>query len=94
MLNFRTLPVLVLLPLFAPVAIAQDAGETDPLFSDHSVIVLTITAPMPSLLKQRPNQEYLPGIIEYTEADGSTVTIDTGVRTRGNYRRQNDGKKI
>jgi hypothetical protein len=88
MLNFRTLPVLVLLPLFAPVAIAQDAGETDPLFSDHSVIVLTITAPMPSLLKQRPNQEYLPGIIEYTEADGSTVTIDTGVRTRGNYRRQ------
>jgi hypothetical protein len=88
MLNFRTLPVLVLLPSFAPAVLAQDTGETDPLFSDHSAVVLTITAPMPSLLKQRPNQEYLPGSIEYTEADGSTVTIDTGVRTRGNYRRQ------
>jgi hypothetical protein len=40
------------------------------------------------LLKRRPNEEYLPGSIEYTETDGSTVTIDMGIRTRGNYRRQ------
>ena len=88
MLNLRTLPILVFLALVSPATLAQDTGKTDPLFDDHSVIVLTITAPMPSLLKQRPNEEYLPGRIEYTEADGSMVTIDTGVRTRGNYRRQ------
>jgi hypothetical protein len=85
MLNLRTLPILVFLALVSPATLAQDTGKTDPLFDDHSVIVLTITAPMPSLLKQRPNEEYLPGRIEYTEADGSMVTIDTGVRTRGNY---------
>jgi hypothetical protein len=88
MLNLRILPVVCLLPLCLSLASAQDTGKADPLFDNHSVIALTITAPFPSLLKRRPNEEYLPGSIAYTDVDGSEVKIDLGIRTRGNYRRQ------
>jgi hypothetical protein len=88
MLNLRTLYVVCLWPLLLSAAFAQGTGKTDPLFQGDSVIDLTITAPFPSLLKRRPNEEYLPGSITYTDVDGSVVTIDTGIRTRGNYRRQ------
>ena len=88
MLNLRILTTICLLPLCVTVVSAQDTGQADPLFQDHAVIALTITAPFPSLLKRRPNEEYLPGSIAYKDAEGSEVMIDIGIRTRGNYRRQ------
>lgn len=88
MLNLRALPIGVMSTALLAVAFAEATGKADPLFDDHSVIELTITAPFRSLLKRRPNEDYLPGRISYSDADGKVVTIDAGVRTRGNYRRQ------
>jgi len=79
---------LALLPMLAVAAWALENGDPDPLFRNDNVIDLTITAPMPELLKHRPDEEYLPGKLAYTEADGSVTEFDIGIRTRGNYRRQ------
>ena len=88
MVNFRLLLVIIVTLLFAAISRAQDAGKAGPLFQDNVVLELTITAPFPTLLKQRPNEEYLPGSVSYTEADGSIVNMDIGIRTRGNFRRE------
>lgn len=88
MLNLRTLLALIACSLPGGWADAQEAGEPDPLFQDTAIIDITITAPFPSLLKRRPNEEYLPGSLSYNDADGNVVTMDIGIRTRGNYRRQ------
>ena len=88
MLNFHNLLAVAVCSLLASLAGAQGSGEPDPLFQDKTVVEITITAPFPSLLKRRPNEEYLPGSLSYTDAGGNVVNIDMGIRTRGNYRRQ------
>jgi len=88
MLNCRKLLFVAALLFVVPVAMALEPGEPDPLFQDDSVIRITITAPMRSLLGDRSDEEYLPGTLNYTEADGSVVEFDIGIRTRGNFRRQ------
>ena len=88
MLNYRKLLIAAVLALAAPVAMALETGEPDPLFQDDSVIEVTITAPMEPLLDKRPDEDYLPGTLAYTDADGNVVEFDIGIRTRGNFRRQ------
>ena len=88
MMNFRILLTFIVTLLFAAGAHTLEVGDADPMFQDDGVLELTITAPFPALLKRRPNEEYLPGSLSYTEADGSVVNMDIGIRTRGNYRRQ------
>ena len=85
MLNFRKSLIAIVLLLAAANAAAS---EPDPLFQDDSLIDVTITAPMKALLGHRPDEEYLAGALSYTEADGSIVEFDIGIRTRGNFRRQ------
>ena len=85
MLNFRKSLITIVLLLAAANAAAS---EPDPLFQDDSLIEVTITAPMKALLGHRPDAEYLAGALSYTEADGSIVEFDIGIRTRGNFRRQ------
>ncbi len=85
MLNCRK-PLIAIALLFA--AAFAPAGEPDPLFQDDALIEVTITAPMKALLGHRPDEEYLPGTLSYSEADGSIVEVDIGIRTRGNFRRQ------
>lgn len=88
MLNFHKTLIILALSVSVPVANALEPGEPDPLFQDSSVIDITITAPMKPLLDKRPDDDYLPGSLTYTEADGSVVQLDIGIRTRGNFRRQ------
>jgi hypothetical protein len=88
MLNLRRIITIIACLLLAAIAGAQVPGDADPLFQDDAVIDITITAPLPSLLKRRPDEEYLPATLSYGDADGNTVTIEMGIRTRGNYRRQ------
>jgi hypothetical protein len=90
MLNFRKLLIIGTLLLAAPIALALELGEPDPLFQDDAVIGITITAPMKTLLGERPNDTYLRGALSYAEADGRIVEFDIGIRTRGNFRRQRD----
>ena len=88
MLNWRKLLIAALLPLAATSAIALEPTDPDPLFQDDSLIEIRITAPMKTLLGERPNDTYLRGTLSYQEADGNVVEFDVGIRTRGNFRRQ------
>ncbi len=88
MLNCRILLIVTYLILVAPGAPAQEPGDTDRLFRSDEILEVIITAPMKTLLGERPNDRYLRGTLSYEEADGSVVNFDIGIRTRGNFRRQ------
>ena len=84
----RKLLIAAALLLATPIAFALDPGAPDPLFQDDSVIAITITAPMKTLLGERPNDRYLRGTLSYADAAGRVLEFDVGVTTRGNFRRQ------
>jgi hypothetical protein len=88
MLNCRKLLIVVAFVLATPIAIALESGDPDPLFQDDSVVEITITAPMKTLLGERPNDHYLRGTISYADDSGRVLDFDVGVSTRGNFRRQ------
>jgi hypothetical protein len=88
MLNFRIFLVSTVLLLITSEALALEPGDADPLFQNDEVIEVSITAPMATLLGERPNDLYLRGTLSYEEKDGSVDDFDIGIRTRGNFRRQ------
>jgi len=65
---------------------AETGRAPDPLFQSDETLQVTITAPLTSLVKERPKEDYLPGIFQFTEADGSVVDLDLRIRTRGHFR--------
>ena len=67
-------------------ATADGDKVPDPLFQDNEILHLDITAPLTTLVRERPKDGYLPGLIEYTEADGRAVKLDLEIRTRGHFR--------
>ena len=84
--NPTTLAVALLLLLVPIGAAALDAP--DPLFQSHDMLEITIAAPFTTLMKERPEEEDLPGRLTYVNEAGETVELDIGLRTRGKYRRQ------
>jgi len=68
------------------------AGQTGvaPLFADDSPLAVTIEAPLTTLMKDRPEEEYLNGKFSFTRDDGMKQTVDLKIRTRGKYRRQEE----
>jgi hypothetical protein len=90
MLNRRILLLATTLLLVSPGVLAREPGEADRLFQSDEILDVSITAPMKTLLGERPNDRYLRGTLSYREADGSVVDFDIGIRTRGNFRRQRD----
>ena len=85
--------------LFAAIFMAAPAtaradidgdGELAPLFADHGIVEVTIRAPLTTLMDLRPDKEYLDGTLTYAEADGTSTTLSLKLRTRGNYRRDED----
>jgi len=77
------------LMLFFGVASAQDVAQPDLLFQDNTALDVTITAPLTTLVRKRPKEDYLEGVFEFTEADGSAVKLDIRIRTRGHFRHAN-----
>lgn len=69
-------------------SVSADAGDIPRLFSDHSVLDVQIDAPLTTLMREQPEEEYLDGTFSYTDAGGATHTFDLKLRTRGKYRRQ------
>lgn len=67
-------------------------GDTGvaPLFADHTVLEVTIAAPVTTLMTERPEDDDLVGTLSYTENDGTERNLDLKIRTRGNFRRQED----
>ncbi len=70
----------------AASAWAETGKAPDALFQNDETLQVTITAPMTSLVKERSKEDYLPGVFQFTEADGSVVDLDLRIRTRGNFR--------
>jgi len=78
----------VVVAFFAVSANAQVTEKPDPLFQSNDALRVSITAPFSTLKKERPKEEYLPGVIRYEEADGTPVALDLEIRTRGHFRHQ------
>ena len=64
---------------------SADKGA-NPLFSSHSVLDISIEAPLSQLMRERPDKDYLDGKLSYTDAAGVAHTFDLKLRTRGKYR--------
>jgi hypothetical protein len=66
-----------------------EAGSTDPLFRSQAPLKVAITAPLSTLVRDRSETEYLPGVFSFKEADGTLVELNVLVRARGNFRHRN-----
>jgi len=67
-------------------ASAGDSDIVDPLFQSDELLQVTIRAPLTTLVRERPKDEYLSGLFQYKEADGTAVDLDLEIRTRGHFR--------
>lgn len=76
----------------SPTGAAQDdAGVVQtaaPLFASQSPLLITVEAPLTTLMEERPNKEYLNGTLSFSAADGTQHTLDVKLRTRGKFRRK------
>ena len=74
---------------FNGVAVAQyaDGLETDqPLFATDSLMSVRIEAPLATLRREKPEEEYLDGMFYFTDADGQEKSLDLKIRVRGKFR--------
>ena len=85
----RVIQNVIMILLGALTMPAANAGTADPLFQDQSTLKVEITAPLSTLIRARPEIEYLPGMFSFKEADGTRVDLDLQVRARGNFRYRN-----
>lgn len=83
-----TTVLLVLFLQFQGTSLAQEDDASQPLFERHDLMQVRIEAPLETLLKKRPEEEYLDGSFYYTEVDGNEKRLDLKLQTRGRYRRQ------
>ena len=84
-LLYRTL-TMVMFTFLTLSASAEMRQAPDPLFQGDEILHMNITAPLTTLVRERPKDDYLPGEIQYTEADGTVVKLDLEIRTRGHFR--------
>ncbi len=66
---------------------AADEVELRPLFQSHDILNVRIEAPMTTLMKKRPDEEYLDGTFSFTDSAGMEYKLDLKLQTRGRYRR-------
>jgi hypothetical protein len=79
----------------ALISTAVDASESDAndtvsvvrLFTENAMLNVSIEAPLTTLMRERPDEDYLDGRFRLTNIDGSEKVLDLKLRTRGNYRR-------
>jgi hypothetical protein len=65
------------------------AAEHAPLFASHEIINVTIEGPLETIFQERgQDSEYHDAILWYEDENGERVTLDLGVKTRGNFRLQ------
>lgn len=82
--------VAVMSNLSAVSADEQKPAKPNPLFSDDSLLEITITAPITTLMRKRSNEEDLSGQLSYEDQDSAAVVLDVGIRARGRFRRDRD----
>lgn len=84
------LALVAMFPLCVEVANAGDIRGAAPLFVEELPLDVTIEAPLQTLMRERPDVVYLRGTFSYAETDGTVRTLDLRLRTRGNYRRDEE----
>ena len=67
--------------------LAQDLGTRDPLFRDDTMLIVTLEAPMTTLLRERPVARQYPAKLRYTNDNGTVEEVAVRVRARGKFRR-------
>ena len=65
-------------------------ADDDRLFAEHELLQITISAPFSSIMRNRNDEEYVPGRLIYREHGRDPIEFDIGLRARGNFRRQAD----
>lgn len=86
--TLTTLAIATFLAL-SQAAVAQTAAndaDFRPLFQNHDVLSVRIEAPLKTLLKKQPEEEYLDGTFSYTDADGQEHAFDLKLQARGRFR--------
>ena len=82
----RRLPCSLLLPVLVALTAAAKPGHTDPLFQSDEALEVTLTAPLRTLVRERPTDEELQGTVTYSGEGGEAVTLDVKIRARGHSR--------
>ena len=60
------------------------------LFAGNDVLSVRIEAPLTTLMRERPEVQYLPATFVLLRGDGSEQSFDLKLRARGKYRLQED----
>jgi len=84
----RTSATVCIAAFYVAASPMAGAGTALPLFSSDEPLQVTIRGPFKQIMRERSRDEDLPGQLTYRDADRGDVTLEIGIRTRGNYRRQ------
>lgn len=68
----------------------SDPDEARPLFERHDTLQVRIEAPLTTLMREKPEDEYLDGTFYYTGGDGQEHALDLKLQTRGRFRRKKE----
>ncbi len=85
-----TTPVIALFLTFSQATVAQTAADdvkSRPLFQNHDTLIVRIEAPLTTLMREQPDEEYLDGTFTYSDAAGQEHKLDLKLQTRGRFRR-------
>jgi hypothetical protein len=87
----RTIPLLLATLVYGTALTAQaglgGTGATQILFASNDPLTLTIEAPLKTIFKEREQvSSYHPGVMILEGTDGSSVSLDIQVKTRGKFR--------
>ena len=80
---------LLSLILAGPI-LAQEVGDSDPLFRKDSFLNVTLEAPLTTIVNERSVDTQYPGTVRYEDVNGEFVEVPVRVRARGNFRRNPD----
>jgi hypothetical protein len=69
-------------------SLAAGTNQPDLLFQSDEILDVRVTAPLNTLLEERPIEDELAGKFQYIDAAGTQVDLDIKIRTRGRYRRK------
>ncbi len=71
---------------------AVDADTSVPLFENHDLLEVTLTAEFPAIFRERDQtkSKYHPATLSYTDDSGNPVTLPVNIKTRGQFRLQRE----